>query len=49
MYPCVFWSQSMAMRFAVVITTFKPSLYNSSIILLRKKIVRTKLLKNLRK
>ena len=24
MYPCVFWSQLMAMRFAVLITTLNP-------------------------
>ena len=24
MYPCVFWSQSMALRFAVLITTLNP-------------------------
>ena len=34
MYPCVFWSQSMAMRFAVLITTLNPLTPKISLIIL---------------
>lgn len=37
LYPCVFWSQSLAIKFAVVMTILRPSLYNRNIILLEKK------------
>ena len=34
MYPCVFWSQSMALRFAVLITTLNPLTPKISLIIL---------------
>lgn len=47
MYPCVFWSQSLAIKFAVVMTILRPSLYNRNIILLEKKRKKKKLSKKM--